>query len=901
MAVMPRGLRLAVVAGLTIISMAHSAQGADRDNPGWLLPMPEVDADSGVPTLKQTVGHGWGEDISSHAEIERYLRALAAAAPDRTRLVRYGQTIEKRGLFYLVITSPKHLARLDEIRQANLRLADPRKTLPEKAKAIAGSNPAIVWIAYGVHGDEISSGDAALLTAYHLLADRRESTRGMLDKTVVILDPMQNPDGRDRFVNFHRESRGVAPDPEPHAAERVQRWATGRLNHYLFDMNRDWFLQTQVETRTKIAAYLQWQPHVTIDAHEMGPNSEYYFDPPADPILELITPKQREWFARFGTRQGQRFDQYGFPYTSREIYDAFYPGYGSTWPTLHGSIGILWEQAGARGLVIDREDQKKLYYHDGVRHHYVSSISTIETAAATSQELIQDFYEYRASAVSLGRDGPIRDYYLLPGATPARAARLSRLLVSNGIEVRRVTAPGVVKAKGGIESAARDWTVPAGSYHISVAQPAGRLARSLLDTRFDMGEAFRKRQLERKVRRLDDEIYDLTAWSLPLAFGITALSVEGPSRIASEEVKEPKANGGVTGPARARVGYLIRAEDEAAMIALGELLRQNLRVHVFDQPTALGGEKFAKGTLLLRTSENPDALHESIRRVAVAHGLSVVATDTGQVDEGAGLGGFHVSWIKPPKVAMLVDRPASPFAGHTWYLFDEVWHYPVTRVPGAVLSELDLTKYNVLVLPDGRYPGPLGESSVARLKDWVHGGGTLVLVKGAASWATEKSVGLLASKPVKKPVKSEPEPDTKAPEKRDKPAAPVESKTDGAKPEEPPDPVPGAFLRATVYDDHFITFGSPAEIFPLVTTDLILAPLGPADGRNLVTFAARDVLASGFCWPQTLELTAGKPMVLYQSLGKGHIVAFADDPNYRAMTPTSQRFFLNAVFFGPGH
>ena len=360
------------------------------------------------------------------------------------------------------------------------------------------------------------------------------------------------------------------------------------------------------------------------------------------------------------------------------------------------------------------------------------------------------------------------------------------------------------------------------------------------------------------------------------------------------------------GRRQAQVGYLIHAEDDAAMVALGDLLRHGFRVHVFDQPTTLGGEKFAKGTLLLRTSENPDTLHEVIRRVALEHGLSVLATDTGLVDEGAGLGSFHVSWVKPPRVAMLVDRPASPFAGHTWYLFDQVWHYPVTRVPGSAFSDLDLSKYNVLILPDGRYPGPLGEPMVARLKDWVRGGGTLILVKGAASWATEKSVGLLASKPVKKVVKSgepepKPEPDKKAVEKGDKPAVSTEPKTDGEKPEESPDPVPGAFLRASVYDDHFVTFGSPAEIFPLINTDLILAPLKPTDGRNLVNFAPRDLLVSGFCWPQTLELMAGKPLVLYQSLGKGHVVAFADDPNYRAMTPTSQRFFLNAVFFGPGH
>ena len=216
---------------------------------------------------------------------------------------------------------------------------------------------------------------------------------------------------------------------------------------------------------------------------------------------------------------------------------------------MHGSIGILWEQAGARGLVIDREDQKKLHYHDGVRHHYVSSISTVETAAAMGKELVKDFYEYRASAIALGRDGPVRDYFLLPGATPARAARLAGLLVNNGIEVRRVTAAGTVKAKGGIDGTAKDWTVPAGSYHVSVAQPAGRLARSLLDAQFDMGEAFRKRQLDRKVRRLDDEIYDLTAWSLPLAFGITSLAVEGPS-----QDRERTGRGAEGGRSRDRAG-----------------------------------------------------------------------------------------------------------------------------------------------------------------------------------------------------------------------------------------------------------------------------------------------------------------------------------------------------------
>ena len=421
---MRRTARAALILGILIGLMPLTARAADKDNPAWLLPMPEVDADPKVPTLKQAVGHGWAEEISSHSEIERYLRALTDAAPDRTRLLRYGETIEKRGLYLLVITSAKNIARLDEIRVGNLRLADPRKTTPE-GQSVAGSIPGDrldgIWSARrrDLLGrrrttDGLSPpGRSATINSEHAREGRRHSSTRCRTPTAAI--------GSSIFIG---RTAASPPDAEPLAAERVSD-GQRRLNHYLFDMNRDWFLQTQVETRTRVAAYLRWQPHVTIDAHEMGPNSEYYFDPPADPILELITPKQREWFGRFGTRQGRRFDQFGFAYTTREVYDAFYPGYGSTWPTLHGSIGILWEQAGARGLVVDREDQRKLHYHDGVRHHYVSSISTVETAAAMASDLVKDFHEYRGSAITLGNDGPVRDYVLLAGATPARAARLA--------------------------------------------------------------------------------------------------------------------------------------------------------------------------------------------------------------------------------------------------------------------------------------------------------------------------------------------------------------------------------------------------------------------------------------------------------------------------------------------
>jgi hypothetical protein len=875
----------------------------ERQNPSWLLPVPEVDADPKIPTLEEVVGHGWAEDVSSHAEIERYLHVLAAATKDRTRLETYGKTYEGRSLYYLVISSPENIEKLDDIRRDNLRLADPLGTSPDDARMLTAESPAIVWLAYGVHGNETSSCDAALVTAYHLLADKSEKTREALERLVVIIDPMENPDGRERFINVYRETRGVFPQSEPASSEHIERWPGGRFNHYLFDMNRDWFLQSQVESRGKVAAYLTWHPQIYVDAHEMGRDSHYYFDPPTDPINDLILPRQREWFHRLGKHQAARFDQYGFAYTTREMFDAFYPGYGSTWPTMHGGIGILWEQAGVRGTVIDKSDETKLHYHDAVRHHYISGLATIEVAVEHRQKLLDDFHQARSDAVRLGREGPVRDFFLLEGKTPYRAARLAAMLVQNGIDVRRVEKSLKATTTSINDGTKQERTIPAGSYHVPLAQPASRLARSILERHSNMGEEFIKRQLDRLERRLPDEIYDITSWSLPLAFGVTCLATHDAIEVESEPAAEPAAAGTVVG-GPAKIAYLVSSEDEGAPFALGHWLRAGLRVHVADQPLKLAGVDFAKGTLILKVHENPDSLHDHVAEAAHKFGLKIHATDTGSVDHGAHFGGPDVRWVKPPTVAMLVDRPAGYTVGHTWYLFDQVWQYPVTRVAGRSLGSLDLTKYNVLILPDGNYSDGDApkDPTVSRLKDWVRSGGTLILVKGAAAWGAGDKVKLLATKAEKKPPKPS---DAKLAAESSEPL-PVSSAAAGSGPEkqegEPPDAVPGAFLRASVYDDHWVTFGMNRTTDILMNGNLVLAPLKATDGRNLVTFVSSgNLLTSGFCWPDTLKQIAGKPYVLYQSLGDGHVIGFTDDPNFRAMCPETQRLFLNAVLLGPGH
>ncbi len=858
----------------------------------WLLPAAEVDIDPKMPTLAQVVGHRWGQEISSHAEIEKYCHALAKAAPDRCKLVKYGQTYQGKDLNYLIIASPENLKKIDVLREQNLALSDPRVTTAQKANEIAATAPAIVWLAYCVHGNEVSPSDAAILTAYHLLADRRPKTKELLDKLVVIIDPLQNPDGRDRFVYFHRESRGVNDQDHPLASERKERWPGGRPNHYLFDMNRDWNLHTQKETAGRVAAFLQWKPQIFVDAHEMGPETTYYFDPAMDPYSPHMLARQKDWHMKIGKQQAEFFDNNGFAYTTREIFDSFGPQFGSTWPNLHGSIAILWEQAGVRGRVITRDDQTKLHYHDGVRHHYVSGLATLEAAAKNREQLLKDYYSNSVDSVKLGESGPIRAFVLLEGKRPARAAALALMLVRNGIEVRRVTAATKVQAADTITDKSKEHIVPADSYLVPLNQPASRLALTLLERHQDMGAEFIKRQEARVKRGLPDQIYDATAWSLPHTFDVACLAVSSPGPIAAAPLKAGASPGKVIGP-RPKLGYLVNCDDDNALPAICSWHMQGLRMRVISEPTRIGGVNFPRGSRLLRVSENPESLHDAMAAAAKTHGLTIHAIDTGFVDEGAGLGGPHVHWSRPPRVLLVVDRPAASSVGHTWYLFDQVWKYPVTRIAGRSLAEVDWNKFDVCILPNGIYRADApSEEVVRRLKDWISGGGTLITVGAASAWATDEKVKLLASKlekrlPDQAPVAPTPDvkvdapkPDTKAePEKK----LPLE--------------VPGVFLRANIDDEHFVTWGFDKESLFLFHGDRIFTPLKADDGKNLVTFGdKKDLLVAGYCWPQTLQILPGKPYVMVQRMGRGHVVAFADDPNFRAASPHSQRLFFNAVF-----
>lgn len=855
--------------------------------------------DPAIPTLQSVVGHAPGEEITSPEQIGLYLRALAQAAPDRTRLVEYARSWEGRPLWLLVVGSAERLARLDAVRADLQRLADPRGLSAADAEAIIARTPVVVWLIHGVHGNEISSSDAALLEAYHLLAARGDAdVDAILREALVLIDPMQNPDGRARFLFQNLQARAAPADPAPYNAEHDEPWPGGRSNHYLFDLNRDWFALTQPETRGRIRIGLEYWPHVTVDLHEMGGDSTYYFAPPADPISPLVTPSQVAAWDLFGRANAARFDERGWPYFVREVFDAFYPGYGDSWPTFMGSIGMTYEQASARSLSFRRSDGTILTYRDGVVRHFNAAIVTAATAARHRERLVREFVAFRRSAVSEGEKGPVREYVLVPGQDPSRAARLARLLAAQGIEVRRADEPVSVGAR----------KVSAGAWLVSAAQPAGRLVRKLLERHIDQPAEFIKRQEERRARRQPDQIYDITAWSLPLLWDVEVITSASP--IATRATMLPREldpPAGARALPRGKVGYLMPWGAAAAALA-ADALQQGLRLHSVGGPFTLSGREYPIGTAVFRTADNPPDLHEALERLAAKHGAELVAIDSAYVDAGTSLGSNLARPLKAPRVLMAWDAPASSLsAGWTRYVLERRYGQPVTIVRAGSLGRASLADFDVLVLPSGNYGSAINDGLVVRIKDWLRAGGTLVTMAEATRWATGQNLGLLATTPLLKDGR----PDVPTGGSGGGNAASgggaasvQEFDYDKAiQPErEPPASQPGAILNATIETDHWLSAGSDSEIQVMIEGSRVFAPIRLNDGRNVAIYGRKEALvASGLVWPEGRDLLVQKPYLVHQPFGQGHIVAFAEEPNYRAYAEATMLLFMNAVLLGPAY
>jgi hypothetical protein len=850
-----------------------------------------VARDTKIPDLVRVTGHDWGTEITTPEQITTYLMALAAAAPDRTRLIPYGETWEGRPLHVLAIASPERMSQLDRNKRDLLRLADPRKLNQSEVDSLVRNLPVVTWLMAGVHGNELSSPDAALAGAYYLLSARQDAAvDAALRESVVLVDPLQNPDGRSRFVSQFLLNRAAVPDPEPASAEHDELWPGGRSNHYLFDMNRDWFAQTQPETKGKVKLYLEWQPHVVVDLHEMGGDSTYYFAPPAAPLNPHITKSQIEWFDVFGRENAKRFDARGFAYFNREVFDSFYPGYGESWPIFQGAVGMTYEQASARGLNYRRSGGTLLTFLDGVVHHFTAAMATIETAARNREKLLRDFAAYRTSAVRDGEAGNLREYAVPPGSDPSRTRRLAELLARQGIEVRVAAAQFPVGSR----------TLPAGTFLVSTAQPAGRLLRNLMDPHTAQPEAFVNEQDRRRKKRLGDEIYDVTAWSLPHAFDVEVVLCDKPAAVASSPLGAAASR-----PAalpKAQVAYLLPWSSGTAA-AVVSALRQGLTVSTADAPFTLAGRRYPLGTAVIRTAGNPADLAARLAAIAESRGAEVVAVDGSYVEDGPSLGSERMRALRSPRVLMAWDNPVSSLAaGWSRFVLERRFEQPVTAVRTGSLARVDFNRYDVLVLPPGEYSPVIGGELLRKIKDWVAAGGTIVTLGEASRWATREAVGLLSTRTELRDGR----PESDAPEKDSKKAEPPPKPFDLEKtilPEkERPENTPGAMMRVELDTEHWLSAGTDGEIQSIVEGRRVLTPVKLDQGTNVGLYAPADrILAGGLVWNEAKELLARKAFLIHQRAGRGHVIAFAEDPNYRAFMEATELLFINAVLLGPAH
>lgn len=848
--------------------------------------------DPAIPTLEQVAGHKTGEKITSPADIVDYLRALEAADPARVRVVEYARSWQGRPLIYAIIAKPETIARLGEVKRDLAQLASGAALPATERSALVERTPAVAWFGFGVHGDEITPADSGLALAYHLLAAKGDAlVDRILDETIVIIDPAQNPDGRARFLQSFNEGLGLEPQDNRFTAEHDQPWPGGRFNHYLMDMNRDWFAMTQPETRGRIAAQQEWHPVVFVDSHEMGGDETYFFPPAAEPLNPLISQTQREAHDAFGRNRGAWFDRHGIAYFTREIFDAFYPGYGDMWPTLNGAIAKTFEQGSPRGLVYRRSNGDTLTYKDGVFNNFIAALATLETTANGRKQLVSDYAAYRRSAVEEGARAPQRFYVIDRAVRMGQAERLATSLAAQGIAVSRL--PAGTRACGRLYAD--------GALVVDQSQPAGRLVQALLDADTPLPPEFIKRQEERRKAGLAHELYDVTAWALPLMEDVDVarcakvdLSGASPAGLSAP----PPA----TAALAAGFGYAVPWTDAVQAGLVIDALKSGLTGSSTDKAFTSAGRVFGKGTVIFPAAGNPDDLAARLEQLASASGAKVVTLASSWAEDGPNFGSSAFAGLKKPKIALVWDDGTSPTsAGATRWVIEQKFGLGAAPIRVQTLGSADLEDYDVLILPEttGDFQTLLGTSGTENLKAFVSEGGVLIALGSATGALASKELGLLsttAETAWREEVAAD-EPEKPNAGTRITDQAAYERLI--ADPDASPEDAPGALVRLDANKDHWLSSGYDRAT-ALVTGSAIYKPLNAANGTNVLRFAPADQLvASGYMWDENIQQLAFKPYLMAEPRGKGLVIAFAQSPTTRGYLGGLDLLLANAILLAP--
>ncbi|MCW5960268.1 MAG: hypothetical protein KIS76_08905 [Pyrinomonadaceae bacterium] len=885
-----------------------------------------------VPRPQSILRFDVGDHHTTYAQMEQVVYSIEKAASDRVKIYDIGLTNENRMQHIVAISSPENMARIDQIRANVARLSDPRSTSPSEAAQIAENTPAIAWMAYTIHGNESASFETMMQVIYQLAASNEPKTLEILNNTVVLVITGENPDGHERFVTWYNSV--AVGDPNPAAMEHREPWSImGRYNHYRFDLNRDNIATTQKETKNMQKAYLEWNPQVSVDHH--GQPSQFFFPPAALPINpNLPQPVTNKWLDMFGRGNAAEFDARRWDYYVRDIFDLFYPGYWDTFPSLNGAIGMTYETDGGgfKGLKWRRDDGTIVTLRSAIAKHYVASLATLEVLSDNKTQRLVDFYQFRKKALDDYAKEQLKRIVIIPDKDPVKAAEMIEILRNARVEVKVASSSfSSTRAHSYMEknSPAVSKTFQPGAYVIDLNQPQRLWIKSLMeqdtpqDKEFidDNMARFRRNELRGNSNSKEGYgFYDITAWNLPLAFGVDAFWTEDAgsftgNAVTDEYIKQMKT-GSVSG--RAQIAYIIPYNTDGAGVMALRLAQRGFRVSVTSRPLNSAGRNWESGTFVIRISRNPDSVHDAVSELARELGVRVTAVNTGYNDEGdTGVGGENVISLKSPKIAMVGDEGIDQTSyGSIWWTFDR---YGIKFTPMSMNAVRGgaLKDYNVLIMPDGsagRYFASLGSGGVSTLKNWVQEGGTIITVRGASVFAALKDVGLTSTKLVGSSddeQKGKTDGNSEAKEPAPTPT-PESDKADGIAPVLPPiaspsanagavpEGIPGAIMRGTVDRTNYLTYGMTENELPVLLASGYFFRISK-EGTNAIIFdpnPKKPLTISGFVWEGNTErLLKGTSYLIDEPIGGGHVILFAEEPFYRGIFRSMTRPFINSMLF----
>lgn len=814
--------------------------------------------DRAIPRPAEIIGHEVGEWHITHDRLVQYMRVLSERS-ERVQWHQTGTSHEGRPLLLLAISSPRNLARLEEIRVQHLAMSNPRNPAPA-----VEDMPAIAWMGYSVHGNEPSGSNAAPVVAYHLAAAQDEWTIRLLDETVILFDPSLNPDGLQRFSTWVNSNRGRTLVADPQTREHNEPWPNGRTNHYWFDLNRDWLLLVHPESRARINAFQRWRPNVLTDFHEMGTNATYFFQPGVPSRQNPLFPQRTfDLTAAIGEYHAAALDEAGELYYSKEGFDDFYLGKGSTYPDIHGAIGILFEQASSRGH-LQESQQGLLDFPSTIRNQVLTSFSTLRATVDMRVELLRWQRQFYETALASGRRDTVRGWVFGDDGDPERVRRFIEILLAHHIEVhaldREVTLEGIRYRPG------HAWVVP-------TAQPQYLLARGIFETR---------KEFE------DNTFYDVSTWTLPLAFGLPYAEM---GRSFNERVVGSRLADALFAPVAVQqvqaYAYAFSWEGFYAPRAAYRLLQAGVRLHAATQPltvrTGEGAQILGRGAVIIpmgiQEEVDADTIRGILRDIATQDGVVVHAVQSGLSLEGVDLGSPSLRPLELPRVALVTGAGVQVTeAGETWHLLDHTLGMPVTQLELSTLGRMDLSRYTHLILPNGNYDSLSGGAANA-VAAWVRGGGVLLATKGAARWAAAQDL-------VKVEFKNGPTLEDR-PERSDYAEARGDSDLQLLR---------GAIFQTDLDITHPLGWGIARRTLPVFRDSTLFMQL-PTDRYVTVARHTESPWLSGYVSPENLTALAGTAAVVVQRAGRGTVVLMGQNMNFRGYWWGTSRVFMNALYF----